>query len=116
MINLELAIARGISDEDIERIKECHQFRDAIEGSFGIIAAGQGRNIPEDIPQLLKAWRGNEAKLQTLWGFDVNSNYYKEFYIPGCSCPKEDNEQYVGTVYRYVSKTCPIHGQGAKNV
>ena len=97
MINVELAVARGLSDEDIKAIEERHKFRD-------------GRGVPADRWNLLRAWRANESELQKLWGFQPNPHYHKEFRIAGCTCPKEDNEQFVGTEYRYVSKICPFHG------
>lgn len=111
MINMELAVARGISDDDIKRIEECHKFREVTEGAFSLIADGQGRGVPHDIKDLLKFWRANEAELQQLWKFPIDPTYYKEFYIPGCLCPKEDNEMYVGTHYRYINRTCPLHGE-----
>lgn len=115
MINVELAVARGLSDEDIEAIKERHQFRTVTENALAMIASGQGRGVPADRWNLLRAWRANESELQKLWGFPVDSSYHKEFRIEGCSCPKEDNEQYVGTQYRYVNKSCPFHGHTARH-
>ena len=115
MINVELAVARGLSDEDIEAINLRHNTREVTETALAMIAAGQGRGVPDDRWDLLKVWRANESELQKLWGFPVDSSYHKEFRIEGCSCPKEDNEQYVGTQYRYVSKSCPFHGLVAKH-
>ena len=110
MIIVELAVACGLSDEDIKAIEERHKFRDVTETALEMIALGQGRGVPDDRWILLKAWRANESELQKLWGFQPNPHYHKEFRIAGCTCPKEDNEQFVGTEYRYVSKICPFHG------
>lgn len=114
MINAELARDRGLSEAAINQIKERHEFRKAVENALAMVALGQGRGELPDRWNLLKAWRANECELQELWGFQPNPHYHKEFRIAGCTCPKEDNEQFVGTEYRYVSKVCPFHGIEAK--
>ena len=50
-----------------------------------------------------------EDKLQETWKFEKNPLYYTYWYkIPGCSCPKMDNEENKGEV-RIIDYNCPYH-------
>lgn len=105
-INKELAKRLKLSDDTINNIKVLQSKRNDIEIDLQTAIDSN----TDDIKILMNRWRDNESNLQRLWGFEENSDYHREFRIPGCSCPKDDNEEFVGTKYRYVSRECPIHG------
>lgn len=51
-----------------------------------------------------------EYKAQEKWKFEKNSNMHRWFDVPHCSCPKSDNAERLGTPYKVINTTCPIHG------
>ena len=56
---------------------------------------------------------GFEYVLQRLWGFPMDSDYHRYSYdLKGCTCPKMDNMERVGTPYRVHNGDCPFHGRG----
>jgi len=63
----------------------------------------------------LANWRKAQAKLQKLWGFDVNPSKWREYTLPKCTCPIMDNAD-MGE-HLYISSNCPLHGDNpsAKN-
>ena len=51
-----------------------------------------------------------ETKLQELWGFDPDPSRFSYWYeIPGCVCPKLDNEDLLGISTNIYNTECPIH-------
>lgn len=51
-----------------------------------------------------------EFFLQYLWKFDMHKKYHRYWFeIDGCTCPKMDNCDRVGTAYKVISKGCPYH-------
>lgn len=50
-----------------------------------------------------------EFTLQDLWGFERDKKFHKFWELPGCECPKMDNDDaYPHGRYIY-SLGCPIH-------
>lgn len=62
------------------------------------------------LKMLANMFESLEFEQQTLWKFDRNKNFHYWFDIPGCSCPKMDNRDRIGTEHRIMIDTCPIHG------
>lgn len=104
--NLELAKHMNVSTENIAKINDLHINRDDIESKIKL-AVTENR----DVALLLAEWRLNEYTLQRLWGFPENENYFREWNIPCCTCPKIDNEDRYPSNHYYYSGTCPIHTQ-----
>lgn len=50
-----------------------------------------------------------EYKLQKHCGFKIDRNFHDWFTVPKCSCPKMDNYDAKGTIYRTISGSCKIH-------
>lgn len=105
MINTELAKQRNLSEETIAAIEKLHEERDAIHAE--IIANKDKPSLLKDIAEPLE---GIEERLQELWGFKKNLNYYKFWEVPCCSCPKMDNDDNYPIGFYYKSVGCPIHG------
>lgn len=114
-VNLELARRLNLSPDAIAAIYNRHNLRDAIEATMGhsvnTYLANRTMQNYEFVMKLINDWRNNEAQLQKLWGFEQNPAYYKEWNIPGCTCPKMDNEERYPSGMYVVSSNCPIHGE-----
>lgn len=52
-----------------------------------------------------------EYDLQKVWHFAKSRMMHRWFDVPKCLCPKLDNEERLGTKYRIIVATCPVHGQ-----
>ena len=51
-----------------------------------------------------------EYTLQVLWQFTPDRNRHSYWYkINGCTCPKMDNNDMIGTGYRKISEDCKWH-------
>ena len=110
MINWRLAESMGISVTAIEEIEYLQDSRELLVHRM--------KNLPSDhVAQvrLLEVWRENETKLQKLWGCEPNSDFWREFNLPHCTCPKMDNEELVGTPKRLSLSGCPVHSIGVLN-
>jgi hypothetical protein len=103
-INHRLINSRNIDDATLELIKERHRER------IDIFQRARKTQDKESLTFLAKAYERVEFQLQQLWGFDQNSNYHRWFELPGCTCPKVDNIDRLGTPYRVYSVDCPVHG------
>ena len=112
MINEELAEQRALSEGAIERIQKLHVKRHKLHCKIL-------KKLPSIGPEELrkKYWRAYwiECKLQKLWGFPVDANYIKFWRIPGCSCPRMDNDDRYPTGLYVYSGSCPIHGDNYEN-
>lgn len=116
MINKKLAVSRQLPEINMILIEQAQEFRNRITVEIAKQAKQHTDKImsglvgdSDIITILLDKWRDNEFKLQRLWGFEENSAYHREFMIDGCTCPKTDNEELVGTNRRIYSDTCVIH-------
>lgn len=47
---------------------------------------------------------------QEIWGFDQDARHHRFFDIPGCTCPKSDNEDRLGHEQAIYDRNCPAHG------
>ena len=104
MINMKLAKARNLSEQDILDIKVLHEGREYIEAVMRLV------DSPATLQALFKAWTDNEYALQEKWGFARDANYHKWWYVPKCSCPKLDNDDAYPLGYYAVNMDCPVHG------
>ncbi len=103
MINKSLIESQGVSDENLEQIKECVIDRVKI---FELMEA------TDNIVELLKHASDVEYieyQQQRLWGFPEDYTFHRWFDVPKCTCPTCDNAERVGTVERNISTRCPIH-------
>ena len=56
--------------------------------------------------------RDIEFALQKQWNFPQNENFHTyQNKLPGCTCAKTDNDERFGVEGKWVTKTCPYHGQ-----
>lgn len=61
--------------------------------------------------QILAELEFAEYELQKAWNFPQDKNYHSyQWSLQGCTCPKMDNKDAVGTGIKYTRKDCPWHG------
>jgi hypothetical protein len=107
MINMDLAMGRNLSEITVKLIEQNHE---AIEHMF--------KGIDQHVSEL--GYKGVvdyieiiEYRLQYLWGFPMDKNYHKYWFeVPGCTCPKLDNHDMIGSSRAVFNMTCPFHGIG----
>jgi len=101
-INKRLAEERDIMPETQTAIEIVGQ------RLFNILARPE---MYADKDQISDIIQGFEYVLQHLWGFDMHWKMHRYWMeVKGCTCPKMDNIDYVGTTYRIFSENCPYHG------
>lgn len=103
-LNHRLIFSKQLADWQVEHIKALHVERLTWEDALEKATTPLSRRV------ILGIWRNIQKDLQISWGFEVDSNYWREHYLPGCTCAKLDNDELVGTAQRWVSSDCPYHG------
>lgn len=106
MINKELAKARGLSEETINKIQSIQDLQDKC------LEESKELTDKYEIIWSFQTWIGLSRHLQDLWGFERNEDYIRFWEHPHCSCPCIDNEDNYPTGYYYKSNKCIIHGKG----
>jgi len=103
MINMKLANKLGLSDSTVAQIRFWQGFRKDLVAAY----------LREEITssEYAAKWEQNEYRLQALWGFPLDSKYHKFWEMPGCTCPKMDNDDAYPTGYYTRSGDCPLHGE-----
>lgn len=104
-VNIPLARERGIPELDIIKIHSLQEFREELQSQM----QDTDEENKSELRRLFKLWKDNEFKLQSLWRFEVNEKWHKDFLLPHCNCPVYDNYA-VYPELRHVSKTCVYHG------
>lgn len=103
-INPVLAERQNVSDDVLKNIIMFHRIRlrmhDYIEKT----------DDREKLRVINHSLVNLEFKLQDLWGFERNIDYYRFWYVPKCTCPKMDNDDNYPLGMYYRSKDCPLHG------
>jgi len=104
-LNRYLAEKQKITDEQLEALKLSHQLRWIL-----FEAAKKVIDEPLKLKMLANVFDALESEQQKLWNFDVNPDHHYFFDFPGCKCPKLDNQERLGTPYKIINLSCPIHG------
>lgn len=105
MINMNLALQRDISAENISKINDLQSLRQDI---FTHLHLGM---LPA-IPYVAGVLTAIEFKLQELWGFDKDIKFHRFWLAPKCTCAIVDNEDAYPSGYYYINADCPLHGNG----
>lgn len=105
-----LAQRQQVTDEQRAALILSHQLKHVLfEGARAVIAAG-GPARDSKLLLLAEQFAALEAQQQRLWNFKVDKRYNHFFDFPGCTCPKLDNAERVGTDYTITAHDCPLHG------
>lgn len=108
MINLTLAEKQGLSTETILEIERLHHFRDTLHNAIPLLLGAKQRGLVYEVGQMLFSI---EEELQKLWGFPVDSGYYKFWDVHLCQCPKYDNDDKFPVGNYYINKGCWLHSK-----
>jgi len=103
-INEELVRSRNIDEAGLERLRELHVQRYSLEEAM------KNTDKRTLLKELFYHWTINQYELQDIWGFERNSDFHPSHRLPKCTCPKLDNDDRLGTLYKVVDSTCPLHG------
>lgn len=102
-LNPMLVKRQNLNHEAVERIKALHVQRLSIEDDF--------QNHKISAQEYREGWTQLQFELQTAWGFPHNQNFHRFWDMPGCKCPKIDNNDAWPTGHYIVSQSCPVHGK-----
>lgn len=102
-INPNLIKRQGVDDVGLDIIKALHAQK------YSLFERMEETEDPIKLKELAQKVESVEFKLQREWKFPISKNYHRWFEVPRCQCPKSDNVDYLGTGYRVISATCPIH-------
>ncbi len=116
-LNRFLVRSQGVDDAGVEALKTSHQLRWIIlEGAREICRIGPDKPLIPETEKKLKLkllasmLTALEFEQQRLWKFTLDANYHRFFDLPGCTCPKLDNAERVGSPHKIHNVDCPIHG------
>lgn len=108
-ISYELAVKKGLGLDTIKDLKTTYR---KLYKTFDKIEECKDS---KDIPKLIKDVEEIEFELQELWGFELDEKFHRYWMdCPGCSCPKMDNMDALGTGIRVTSSNCVLHGSATK--
>jgi len=108
VLNDQLLDRQGIGAVQLRELKKLHRQK---YRTFQQIQNQIYLGIPSraKLDALVAKVTNIEFGLQDVWGFPRDENYHQWFRLPGCSCPKLDNADFVGTALRIYSHDCPLH-------
>lgn len=105
-LNPHLVKIQGVSDAQLEALKLSHQLRWML-----FETAKKVLDEPLKLRALANMMTALEFEQQALWNFPQDKTYHRFFEFPGCTCPKHDNAERLGTAFKIYASDCPIHGK-----
>lgn len=102
-LNQRLIIQQGLSQKQVDKIKELHKERLMTEKYMETL------HNREEIRSWYKVWTQIQYDLQRHWGFPENADFHPSHRLSKCICAKMDNDERLGTPYRVITVGCPIH-------
>ena len=101
-MNYQLAESKGLSEERIKLLEVLYKRMHS--------TLTRPEMFTDSYHKALERVRQIEYTLQYCWGFEENPSMWRyDFYLKGCTCPKTDNEELVGSDMRIYAKDCPYH-------
>jgi len=112
-LNKQLLVKRNISDENIilmgyyynklnNLLKQAEELEKVKKYMSNKQYRKEAKKIGKEVDKV-------EKELQKLWKFEPDENFYTYWFkIPGCVCPKLDNEDFRGRG-RIIVENCPYH-------
>jgi len=102
-INPRLVAKQGISDAQLDVIKDLHVTKFLCEEAMKTAPVETLKTSQKFLVKIDKS-------LQLAWGFEYNPNMYRFWDVPRCECPKWDNSDSYPSGYYIINKSCPVHG------
>jgi len=103
-LNERLAKQQKVTDEQLAALRLSHQVR------FVLFKEAKATKDRRKLKLLAKLFDELEFMQQEQWNFPQDPNFHRFFELPGCTCPKLDNEDALGTIYRITDLQCAAHG------
>lgn len=104
-LNSALLRQQQVSDEQHAALIMSHQLKEVL-----FDAARKSLNEPLKLKMLAAVFDSLEFEQQELWNFPRDANFHFFWSFPGCTCPKMDNRERLGTGTAIRMNDCPIHG------
>ena len=102
--NEELATKQNCSDEQKARLDELY------EELHRLFASAMKEEDKSKMSAYSPIIERIEYDLQKNWNFPQNSSFHRYWcLVPGCTCPKMDNQDRFGTRFRVYDADCPVH-------
>lgn len=103
-LNWDLAQAKGLTNDEMQAIIDCHTRRVVI---FDLMTrtddSDELHDFADEIEQL-------EYEMQAYWHFERDRDYHKWWLVaPKCKCPKMDNRDLMYFGRRIIVGSCPVH-------
>jgi hypothetical protein len=107
-LNTRLVVRQGLDSEEIEALCVSHTLREVV---FELATRAKDQKVPNSktLKMLAQVYEALQFEQQKLWRFEPTADHHRFFDLPGCACPKLDNEDRLGTPYKIYSEACPIH-------
>ena len=105
-----LLLKKQKAEDNLELIKYLHKQRLLLEDLMKYHTGPEGYTGVLEV--INKDWREVQFKLQDAWGFDRDARMHRFWEVPGCKCPKMDNNDSYPSGRYIVSGNCLIHKSG----
>lgn len=99
-LNLGMLHDNKITPENLEKIKSIHIQRYNVLETIG----------KAPTKELAKQWEDLELQLQEAWGKMPSRREFRFWTLPGCTCPKRENELRFPSDDFIRDPACPLHG------
>jgi hypothetical protein len=106
-VNMNLAEKQVLTTKDIQLVELLHYIRKEL---FEELLSTEEDVIRTNRKEYTDKLWAIEEKLQEVWKFGVNQNYYRFWEVPRCTCPKMDNDDSYPYGRYVISSNCPLHG------
>lgn len=111
ILDEDLIESQKVTEDQFQQMIPIYQEIDNILLEMGNLSV---RFSSDRLNELYQDWLSLQFKLQKLWNFPENANYFRDYDLPHCTCPKFDNDERLGTPYRIISSDCVYyHGKKA---
>ena len=108
MLNQNLIDRQGITQHDVDAIEQLHAMKDRMYANLEKMPEADVRNHRDQVNQVI---HDIEMLMQKYWNFNQDEKYHTHWYRNNvCTCPKADNDDAIGTSFRFYNSSCPLHG------
>jgi len=114
--NLELLLKQKVSKEQLQELEHIYSFLENIMKVAKILQ--KNNDLTNTTGSIISnTIRDIEFILQKNWNFPQNEAYHNyQFKLPGCTCPKLDNADRLGSGSFVISGDCPYHSKSFSNI
>ena len=107
VINMELAQKQQLLEEDIKKLLIIYEKINILINHMSKLNPIKNK---KELIDLYNKWTNYQFTLQDLWKFPRDATFHRDYELPHCTCPKIDNYERLGTIYRVRTEGCIYHG------